>query len=278
MFANALDRVDDYTMPVLFSRRHLNGSISSGCGTFIVVNRDGWILTAAHIVKEIRVAAEQKLVFAENERQRNEIANNPLLHPNDKQKRIRALRLNGSSISHDAVLWAFPTSRIDQFFVNEFADIAVARLQPFDPTWVQTYPVFKNPAQPMLSGTSLCRLGFPFHQINATFNEANGTFTLADGVLPIPRFPNDGIHTRIAMAVSPDKTQQAKFLETSTPGLKGQSGGPIFDRSGHVWAMQSRTQSLPLGFAPEVVEGNRRVVEHQFMSLCTSAGVLTSKR
>lgn len=45
----------------------------------------------------------------------------------------------------------------------------------------------------------------------------------------------------------------------------GQSGGPIFDRQGHVWAMQSKTQSLPLGFAPEVVIGTQRTVEHQFM-------------
>ena len=73
--------------------------------------------------------------------------------------------------------------------------------------------------------------------------------------------------------MSLDGSRQAKFIETSTPGLRGQSGGPIFDRHGHVWAMQSKTQSLPLGFAPEVIEGTRKTVEHQFMHVGWGAHV-----
>jgi hypothetical protein len=117
----------------------------------------------------------------------------------------------------------------------------------------------------MLAGTSLCRLGYPFHQIQATFDESTETFNLGPGVFPIPRFPNDGIHTRIVMVPSPDGSRTVKLLETSTPGLLGQSGGPIFDRHGNVWAMQCKTQSLPLGFAPAAIVGNQKVVEHQFM-------------
>lgn len=38
------------------------------------------------------------------------------------------------------------------------------------------------------------------------------------------------------------------FIETSTPRLRGQSGGPIFDVNGAIWAIQSQTHHLKLGF------------------------------
>ena len=34
----------------------------------------------------------------------------------------------------------------------------------------------------------------------------------------------------------------------STPGLRGQSGGPLFDRNGFVYGMQYATNHLHLGF------------------------------
>ena len=52
------------------------------------------------------------------------------------------------------------------------------------------------------------------------------------------------------------------FLQTEMWAL---SGGPIFDRDGNVWALQSSTESLPLGFTPVVKQGSREIVEHQFM-------------
>jgi hypothetical protein len=117
----------------------------------------------------------------------------------------------------------------------------------------------------MPPGTSLCRLGFPFHDISATYDAAADRFDLAPDVFPVPRFPNDGIYTRLLIVKSPDGKEQAKFLETSTPGLRGQSGGPIFNTQGFIWAMQSHTNSLQLGFAPTVKQGKKEIVEHQFM-------------
>ena len=38
-------------------------------------------------------------------------------------------------------------------------------------------------------------------------------------------------------------------IETSNPGIKGQSGGPIYDQKGTVWAIQTATSSYELDFA-----------------------------
>jgi S1-C subfamily serine protease len=83
---------------------------------------------------------------------------------------------------------------------------------------------------------------------------------------PLSMFPNEGIHTRVMIAVD-QNNRQTKFLETSSAGLRGQSGGPIFDSAGRVWAIQSKTLSIPLGFAPTVKQGNKELVEHQFIHI-----------
>lgn len=147
------------------------------------------------------------------------------------------------------------------------ADLLVGRLEPFDRTVVRNYPVLKNP-QTTPVGTSLCKLGFPFHEIKATFDESTNNFTIAQGVLPLPRFPIEGIYTRNASAgKSKDGKYDIRFLETSTPGLRGQSGGPIFDVKGQIWAIQSHTRHLPLGFSPKVLKDKKEVEENQFLNV-----------
>jgi hypothetical protein len=265
MFAQALARVEAFTLPILFSRRRVNGNIESGIGTFMVVNREGWVITAAHLAKEFAAFERDRVEVEAYNRARAEIEGNGKLHPNDKKKRLRELKAAPHWITHMVSLWGNPAWRITVLHVDEFSDVAVGRLEGFDPASVAHYPVFKRPTQPMLPGTSLCRVGFPFTVINATFDAATGQFRLDERVLPIPRFPNDGIHTRIAIQLDPNTGRRVKFVETSSAGLLGQSGGPIFDVHGHVWALQSKTQSLPLGFKPVVQDGDRRIVEHQFM-------------
>jgi hypothetical protein len=265
MFSTALALVEKYTLPVIYSRRLLSGQVQSGCGTFIVVNRDGWILTAGHILSELTLINEHLKEYGEYERQKQEILNDPRLTGKQKNKHIGRLPRKPEWIRNQAVLWGGFQSQLADVSVDPVADLAVGRLHPFDPSWIQGFPILKDPSQPMLIGSSLCRLGYPLHQIDATFDEHTGLFSLAPGVLPVPRFPNDGLYTRNVVVASPDGKRQANFIETSTPGLRGQSGGPIFDRHGHIWAIQSRTQSLPLGFVPKVKIGNREVEEHQFI-------------
>ena len=49
MFADACGKVSEFSRPVVISTRHQDGTIKTECGTFIVLNRDGWIITAGHM-------------------------------------------------------------------------------------------------------------------------------------------------------------------------------------------------------------------------------------
>jgi len=104
-------------------------------------------------------------------------------------------------------------------------------------------------------------------------DEGSGQFQFAPGSLPIPRFPLDGILTRHVQLVDPNVKTTARFIELSTPGLRGQSGGPVFDVNGTVWGVQSQTRSLELGFRPSAETKGKKIEENQFLNVGWAAYV-----
>ena len=86
----------------------------------------------------------------------------------------------------------------------------------------------------------------------------------------------DGLMTRnVLTGKSPDGLYEYKWIETSSPGLRGQSGGPTFDKEGKLWAIQSKTMHLPLGFSPKLVIDGKEVVENQFLNVGHGVHVAT---
>ena len=77
----------------------------------------------------------------------------------------------------------------------------------------------------------------------ADWDVTQNTFTFLPGALPVPFFPIEGILTRQLDGGTASGGYPLRFIETSSPGLRGQSGGANTDVDGTVWAMQSRTQS-----------------------------------
>jgi len=267
MFSRALEKTTKFTLPVIFTRRFRKSQLSSSLGSFVVINRDGWMVTADHIVADLLKFADSQREMQNYEDQKKRIESDAALKPNEKRRQIQRLTVSDEWITHQASMWGRPNWTVNQFFRDSLADVAIGQIVGFDPAQISEYPVFKNPATEFKPGTSLCRLGFPFHEIKATFDDATGMFSLDPATFPVPLFPNDGILTRFFMKDAADHSRQVRFVETSTAGLRGQSGGPIFDKDSRVYAIQSQTISLPLGFTPTIKQGNREIVEHQFMHL-----------
>jgi hypothetical protein len=149
------------------------------------------------------------------------------------------------------------------------ADLAVARLDGFDASKVTTYPTFKDSTKDFRNGASLCKLGYPFAEMTPTYDEAGQRFDLPADQLNVAYFPIEGIFTRTLTITPPTPAPPFPLLlvETSSPGLRGQSGGPTFDTNGAVWAIQSQTRSIPLGFSPEIKHAGRLEKEHQFLNV-----------
>jgi hypothetical protein len=230
----------------------------------VVVNKEGWILTSGHIVQEFATMKASQQLLTDYQAKVQAIQANHALGPEKKRKMLAKLGAPDPKwISDFSFWWGVDGVNLKQVDANLDADIAVARMEPFNAGGVPNYPVLKDGNKTIASGTSLCRLGFPFHEIHPTY--AAGGFELPAGTLPMVFFPNEGILSRVLIAKP--EPEFAAFIETSSAGLPGQSGGPIFDQHGTVWGIQSHTMSLPLGFSPIVAGGKPGEKEHQFLNV-----------
>jgi hypothetical protein len=265
MFSQAMAIAAEYTRPVIVSKRLENQQVTCGMGTFMVLNDSGWVLTAAHILQDLFLAAKH-----EKERQQYlvdvaSINANAAYSTGKKRHELNKLTRNPEWITNKSLWWAADGIQSGTVHFDAVTELAVVQLVgPLDRLSTKLFPRFSNPAIPIKQGTSLCRLGYPFHDIKASFDSTVNQFKITE--LPnLAMFPNDGILTRNILINDLASNRNVHFLETSSAGLRGQSGGPIFDANANVWALQSRTQHLPLGFSPTIVHNGKQVTEHQFM-------------
>ena len=269
MFQRALQIAKDFTLPLIISHRQVSGKLSSQVASFIILNDAGWILTAHHVIELIHGFAAQVTAADEYNEQRAEIAASSSLTKAQRKQRMRALSRPPRNHTTDfSVWWGHAEWTANSFECDPTADLAVGQLTSFDGNLIGNYPTFKNPNKSFSPGISLCKLGFPFHRITPDFDQASRRFTLPKGALPVPLFAIDGMFARTALVDAPrdDRPWSIKFVETSSPGLMGQSGGPTFDAEGRVWAMQSRTAHYPMGFSPDA-PGKKNLKEHQFLNV-----------
>ncbi len=266
MFAKAYKLASCFTQAVIVGIRYFDKSVESALGAFVVVNSEGWIISVAHLWNTHFSSQEHVKQINDYNLKLEKIKQDQKLTAKQRSKKIAKLKPNPKWITEYAFLWSRAGVQLKDAKIFPDVDLAIGRLDPFDPKEVTNYPVFKNPIN-LSVGTSLCKLGYPFLKVDVTFNEEKNAFDLARGREMLALFPIDGIYTRDVIF---GKTQNARydirFLETSTPGLRGQSGGPVFDVQGTVWAIQSRTKHFQLGFNPKIKKNGKEVEEHQFLN------------
>src|SRR5665647_541920 len=267
VFSKGYAIASKYVKPVIVSVKTLDDTVFCSSGAFVLLNDEGWILTAAHIFELSQKFVNDEPVVNQYNNAVAAIQKDASLSLHNKKAKLSKIKKDGSLFTHCSYWWGNDGVRLVDTTIFPDVDLAIGRLDPFIHIGVGEYALVKNPVN-IKPGTSLCRLGFPFHDINGTFDVETNSFILADDALPMPFFPIEGIYTRnIVGGKSLDGKYDIKFLETSSPGLRGQSGGPIFDVNGVLWAIQSRTNHLPLGFSPVVKVNGKDVIENQFLNV-----------
>jgi hypothetical protein len=267
MFANACKRGSCFTRPVVISRRYFDRSTDCGCGAFVVINDEGWIVTAAHLLSAYGRIQRDTEEIIEYYHTIHMIEQEKDVLPAEKADRIRNLRDNPMWITNLSYWWGMDGVQLTDIRPLPEGDLVLGRLSPFNPYAWPLYPVFKSPDD-LGVGTALCKLGYPFQRVHATFREANNSFDLGPSVRTLACFPMEGLYTRTLDAgKSGDGRYDIKFLETSSPGLRGQSGGPILDANGTIWGVQSRTDNYACGAVTRVGKDGREVEEEQCINL-----------
>jgi hypothetical protein len=253
MFVRALEDISRFTRPVhTIMRTYGSSKVMPGASTLFFVNDEGVAITCKHVA-EILLQAEnvnrQYLLFTQA---RFRLKNNEHYDANLKELELQF------SYNHDAM------AQIKHSFVGCFDkitgfdchlhplyDLAIIKFKGFNTIQYQGHARFIADPNNVKPGKMLCRLGFPFPEFtNFIYNyQADDIEWTRDGNSRSPSFPIDGIITRLI-----SQSGKISGIEMSTPGLRGQSGGPLFDPDGYIYGMQSSTRHLHLGFDLENFE------------------------
>lgn len=247
--------------------RYHDKTIESGFGAFVVLNEDGWLMTAAHNFGAAFAFTQHQQELVQHNEKIEKINANTQIKEHQRKLLAQTIKPNPKWITDFAIMLA--GQRIDlleQYFYQE-NDIAFIRV---DKNFIKGQTVFPKIIDPsrISPGTSLCKFGFPFVDVKTGFNDSTKQFELPNNLLPVPFFPIEGIYTRnLLMGKTQDQEREILFLETSSPGLKGQSGGPICDTGGNIYAIQSQNITIPLGFMGTVEINKKKVEENQFFNV-----------
>ena len=282
MFTKAIEIVAEFTRPIhSIMSNYGSTQIQPGTATIFFVNEDGYAITCKHVA-EMLIASEQiNNHYKSFLEERNKIKD-----ASDYTTLLIALEEKYKYINNNTV--QLKTNFVDcvdkiagfNIQLHPTLDLALIKFNGFDKIHYKDCAKFLKDGNQLKQGKFLCRLGFPFPEftnfaLNATTDEIEWTST---GINVSPRFPIEGMITRFLG----DQQNGLYGIEMSTPGLRGQSGGPLFDENAVVCGMQYSTKHLHLGFdleEKEIMVNNviKKISDYSFIHLGQCIHVNTIK-
>jgi hypothetical protein len=280
MFIEAIEKIAAFTRPIHTITRTYGGKkIEPGAATLFFVNDEGYAVTCKHVIDMLMNSEKLSATYANFRAERDKL-------PRDaKFKRMltgleQKYKLTGDSEIQAKITFVDCVDSMSGFtwFVHPQLDVAILKFNDYKALRYAGHAVFKKNTAEIKQGAFLCRLGFPFPEFtNYTYNETiDDIGWTEEGITISPRFPTEGMLTRFLA-----ENDKAYGIEMSTPGLRGQSGGPLFDKNGIVYGMQFSTKHLHLGFDIDEKEyainnHTKKISDYPFMHLgqCIHADVI----
>lgn len=248
MFQQAIENVLQFTRPLHSISRTYGGLVLPGSSTFFFVNNHGVAITCRHVAEMIPAAES---INQHYQMFKKELSGLPA---DGKFKRnVQGLELKYKYLPETTVqlknnfLNCFDSIREITTHAHPTLDLAILEFKGFQKIFYSTHARFVKDSGKIKQGMSLCRIGYPFPEFS-NFRHNPGTDDIEwthTGNPGSPAFPIDGIVTRF---VAGNPADGITGIEMSTPGLRGQSGGPLFDTDGIIYGMQFATNHLHLGF------------------------------
>lgn len=259
MFVNAIETVDSFTKPIHTIARTYGGLISPGTSTLFFVNENGVAVTCKHVLDLIVQSDLINKLFQDFKAERDKLPRDGKFKNNLRllEAKYKFKKETTVTIKNNFINSVSPLDGIT-YHAHPTLDLAILQFNGFTEKHYNSYATFVKDDSKIKQGKYLCRLGYPFPEFNNfQHNEVTDDIEWTNtGIFSTPRFPIDGIITRHI-----SDGQQVIGIELSTPGLRGQSGGPLFDTDGLVYGMQSATNHLHLGFdikGREIVTDGRK--------------------
>jgi len=248
MFIKAIETATQFTKPIhTIERFYGSEEINPGAATLFIVNSEGWALTCKHVAG-LLIAGDQLA-----KRKTNFDSDLAAMRGKKKEKQIikdlqHKYNLNNKTLFEiKSLFFNCIDGKLDlEIKAHPDLDVALIKFKNFTKLVCSNFPIFPKDTTSLKQGKYLCRLGFPFPEFtNFELDKTKDTINWTKvGRENTPIFPIEGMVTRHLVG----KDGKIIGFEMSTPGLRGQSGGPAFDVDGKVWGMQSATNHLDLNF------------------------------
>ena len=144
MFHHAVESIRYNVIPIIIVTLTKQGELKSGIGTGIIINKDGWLITAGHVLKNIHKARQEKA---------------------------------HGIIKDYVVFYGHTRADTEKIFMHRTGlDLGYIKLKNFYPPQIYDYPKFR--AGPILQGELFCRIGYPFLKFSCNYN--NGEFSITN--------------------------------------------------------------------------------------------------
>ena len=274
MFVNAIEEIQQFTRPIHTIVKHYNNNfIQPGAATLFFVNELGVAITCKHVLGQLIAEHDINSKYSSFKDEKKLFGTKT---DGKYIKKLKELEIKYNYSSQEAIaqiknllISCTDGSQYD-YFLHPTLDLAILKFKNVKQISYHSYAKFLKDGSQLKQGKSLCRFGFPFAEFNNfKYDLVNDEINFTDtGNMLSPSFPIDGIITRLVG----DEQKNIVGIELSTPGLRGQSGGPLFDINGIVCGMQSETMQYHLGFDEqkiEIVSKGRKtnVVNHSFQNV-----------
>jgi hypothetical protein len=186
MFEKAYSIAKEFTAPIVISHRNHKKECKAGIGSCVIINEEGWFVSAFHIFSQYNQMLQSFNSYKKLQQDRQAVEANTALKSHEKTRQLNgSLRIHAEAISNVSIWFGNDAWSLEFVHAVPPVDLAIGKLINFDKSQVRVYPVFKDSTKRMDPGKSLCKLGFPFHSIEPTFDEATNVFNLPPGAIPI---------------------------------------------------------------------------------------------
>lgn len=248
MFVQAIEKVIQFTRPIhSISRTYRSSVVQAGASSLFFVNADGWAFTCGHVAKHIVISAQVLRRKMEFEKAMIKVPAGKTKKKWKKElERKYKLTSNETYEIYNNFINCVEGRLNAEIKIHKEIDVALIRFKDYSKLLCNNFPVFVKDDSFVKAGRSVCRIGYPFAEFkNYEYDKEKDRIKWTmEGRTDTPFFPIDGMVTRQVIG----KENKLIEFELSTPGLRGQSGGPAFDMEGRIVGMQAATAHLDMNF------------------------------